>query len=263
MVSSFETHVPAVSRGRGGQPRRLSPPQRPTDGSGSPALGASTLPQRHHPRSSRTPPPSVCFQEDRASKPSTGSSCFLNVTPQGRQVSCPQVPKDSREAEEECWSSKNRKKLPAAQVDTQNALGPTLRPQAQAALGTYVCSLHAAHPPPPPPRGRPRHMPVLRRCASQHRARLGTHKGTAHAPSGQEAMVGSVAGTLTWAPGSRPSPRGWWELRLATDLWRGAKVMDVPPRSCCMGPCRWQRLPCWLDGAGRPRPAPRSWEARQ
>ena len=57
-------------------------------------------------------------------------------------------------------------------------------------------------------------------------------------------------------PGSRPSPRGWWELRLATDLWRGATVMDVPPRSCCMGP------PCWLDGAGRPRAAPRSWEAR-
>lgn len=142
----------------------------------------------------------VCFQEDRASKPSTGSSCFLNVTPQGRQVSCPQVPKDSQEAEEECWSSKNRKKLPVVQVDTQNVLGPTLRPQAQAALGMYVCSLHAT-----PLRGRPRHMPVLRRCASQHRARLGTHKGTAHVPSGQETMVGSVAGTLTWARG--PAPR--------------------------------------------------------
>lgn len=95
----------------------------------------------------------VSKRTGRASKPSTGSSCFLNVTPQRRQVSCPQVPKDSREAEEECWSSKNRKKLPVAQVDTQNALRPTLRPQAQAALSTYVCSLHAT---PPPPGGRPR-----------------------------------------------------------------------------------------------------------
>ena len=259
MVSSFETHVPAVSRGRGGQPRRLSPPQRPTDGSGSPALGASTFPQRHHPRSSRTPPPSVCFQEDRASKPSTGSSCFLNVTPQGRQVSCPQVPKDSREAEEECWSSKNRKKLPAAQVDTQNALGPTLRPQAQAALGTYVCSLHAA--PPAPPKATA-HACAEEMCLAAQ-GTLGDPQGNCTRPQRTGSNGGQRGRHSHMGPGSRPSPRGWWELRLATDLWRGAKVMDVPPRSCCMGPCRWQRLPCWLDGAGRPRPAPRSWEARR
>ena len=193
----------------------------------------------------------VCFQEDRASKPSTGSSCFLNVTPQGRQVSCPQVPKDSQEAEEECWSSKNRKKLPVVQVDTQNVLGPTLRPQAQAALGMYVCSLHAT-----PPEGKATAHACAEEMCLAAQGTLGDPQGNCTRPQWTGNNGGQRGRHSHMGPGSRPSPRGWWELRLATDLWRGATVMDVPPRSCCMGP------PCWLDGAGRPRAAPRSWEAR-